>query len=239
MAKPSKQQIASVRSALREIHAELIGWGPHLLVSFNDEAHKTQIVVRLRQLGWHYVDEPGSETAEAGIAEFSLEPAPLATTTPSARPDSTGVRRGKQPASFFASFSIFFALLGIIFAITAFYTNYRMGLLNKAGTLTTGEVERTYVIPGRRGGHYVSYRFVDGHGISHEGDQPYPFQDWGGLRGGAPISITYLADDPKQNDLTLRLITDRSPTEKMILFGVPWIIAGCFLLGYWARRRRF
>ena len=131
--------------------------------------------------------------------------------------------------------------MGAIFAIAASFTDYRAGLLDKAGTLTTGEVERTYVISGRGGPtYYVSYRFVDGFGISHDGDQPYPFQDWSNLRRGTPISVRYLRDDPERNDLTLRvrLIVDRSPTERRIIVGLLWIVAGCFFLGYRVRRQR-
>jgi len=115
-----------------------------------------------------------------------------------------------------------------------------MGLLDKAGTQTTGEVERTYSTSGRGRTNYVTYRFVDGHGVSHVSDQLYPYRDWGSLGPGAPISVTYLTDDPEQNDLTLRvqLLTDRSPTGKMVFIGAPWIISGCFFFGYWVRRRR-
>jgi hypothetical protein len=85
----------------------------------------------------------------------------------------------------------------------------------------------------------ISYRFADSHGISHESEDSYPFPDWNSLRHGAPISVTYLADDPERNNLTqrIRLITDRSPEEEMTWIGVPWIIAGCCFLGYWTRRR--
>jgi hypothetical protein len=125
-------------------------------------------------------------------------------------------------------------------AVAAFYTDYRMRLLDEAGTLTTGEIERTYFTSGRGGRtYYVSYRFVDAHRISHESEDLYPFNDWNSLRPGAPISVTYLADDPQRNSLTqrVRLIADRSPNDEMTWIGVPWIVAGCFFLGYWARRR--
>jgi hypothetical protein len=219
-----------------------VAWGPNALVSFNDEAQKARIVARMHQLGWHYVDDPSSETA--GMIEFSFDPTPLATTARS-RLDR-GMVRGIK--AFFASFSIITALIGVILAAAAFYTDYRMRLLEEAGTQTTAQIERTYATSSRGGPiYYVSYRFVDGHGISHEGSEPLPLEDWKRLRPGDPISVTYLADDPERNDLTqrVRLIRGRSIKE-MIWIGVPFImawisvpiiVAGFFFLGYWARRR--
>jgi hypothetical protein len=71
MTRPTKEQMAGVRSALREIRAELMGWDPHILVGFRSEAQKAQITERVRQLGWHYVADPGND--DAGIVEFSLD----------------------------------------------------------------------------------------------------------------------------------------------------------------------
>jgi Protein of unknown function (DUF3592) len=239
VAKPSKQQIASVRSALREVHAELLAWGPHVLVSFNGEAQKAQVIARMGQLGWHHANDPSNDAAN--MLEFTLDPIPLTTTAPLARPNSGRVRRIGLPAQFFASLGIIFTLVGIITAGAAFYTDYRMSFLNKAGTLTTGEIERTYFTSGRGGRtYYVSYRFVDAQGISHQGEDPYPFEDWNSLRPGAPISITYLGDDPQTNNLTqrVRLITGRSLRVELTWIGIPWIIASFFFLSYWMRRRK-
>ncbi len=240
MAKPSKQQIASVRSALHEIHAELLAWDPNVLVSFNDEAQKAQIIGRLSPLGWHYFADPSNDTADVKMVEFSLGVSSHTTTPPSVRRGGGRVRRVKLPAPLFGSFGIICALVGTITAVAALHTDYRMRSLEKTGTLTTGEIERTYFTTGRSGRtYYVSYRFVDARGISHESEDAYPFPDWNSLRYGAPISVIYLADDPERNNLTqrVRLVTDRSPEKEMTWIGVPWLIAGLCFLGYWARRR--
>ena len=239
MAKPSKQQMAAVRSALREIHAELLGWDPHVLVAFSSEAQKTQIIERMHQLGWHYVNDPNNETTDVSMVEFSLDPASLASTGHSAERVGGGGRRWiALPPPFFASMGVIAALVGILMAATASYTDYRMNVLNSAGAKAIGEIENTYFTSGR-GGNYVTYRFIDSRGISHVGDEPYPFQDWNSLRHGAPISVTYLADDPQRNDLTQRvqLIINRNLEEELILIGAPWAVAGCFFLAYWARKR--
>lgn len=239
MTKPSKQQIAAVRSALREIHAELLGWDPHILVLFKDEMQKAQIIARMNQLGWHYVSDPTNETDDVSMVEFSLDKPSASITASAARRGQS--RRVRFPASFFASFAVISTLAGVAVAVSAFYTDYRMGLLDKAGTRTTGEVERTYSMSNRGNRtYYVSYRFVDTHGFSHESEDPYPFGDWNGLHQGDPISITYLADDPQRNNLTrrVRLITDRSLRDEITWIGIPWVIAGCFFLGYLVRRRR-
>ncbi len=222
--KPSKQQMAAVRSALREIHAELVGWDPHLLVAFSSEAQKTQIIKRMHQLGWHYVSDPNNETADVSMAEFSLDTSSLATTGLSThRPGGRG-RRVRFPPSFFASMGVIAALVGILMVATTFYTDYRMKVLNNAGIQANGEIESTYFTSGRGGRtNYATYRFTDSRGISHVGDEPYPFQDWNNLRHGAPINITYLADDPQRNDLTQRiqLVINRSLEEELTLIGIP------------------
>lgn len=240
MKKISKQQIAAVRSALKEIHAELLAWDPHVLVLFEGQAQKDQIIARMSQLGWHFVNDPSNETADLSIAEFSLDPISLAATAPYAGPASGRVRRVKLPAPFFASFGIISALVGIMFATATFYEDYQMKVLDKAGTQTMAEIERTYFTSGRGGRTYnVSYRFVDAHGISHDGDDEYPLQKRDSLRSGAPISVTYLADNPERNSLTqrVRLVTGRNLKDEITLLGIPWIIAGCFFLGYWVRKR--
>jgi len=71
---PSKEQIAAVKSALKEIRAELLGWGPHVLVLFDGQAQKAQIIARMAQLGWHFVDDPSNETDDLSTVEFSLDP---------------------------------------------------------------------------------------------------------------------------------------------------------------------
>ena len=237
MAKPSKQQIASVQSALREIHAELLAWDPHVLVSFNGEEQKAQIIARMSQLGWHLVNDPSNETADVSMVEFSLDATSRATIPP---PRNDRVRRAKFPASFFASFGVISAIVGIVMAVTTIYTDYRMGLLHKAGTLTTGTIERTYFESNRSvRTYYVSYRFIDTRGIPHENDDAYPFDDWNILRQGDAIGVVYLADDPQRNNLSKRvkLVVNRNPKDEIIGISVPWIIAGCFFLGYWVRRR--
>jgi len=240
MRKPSKQQIASVRSALREMHAELLGWDPHVLVAFGSEAQKVQIIARMRQLGWHRIDDPGNETADVSLIEFSLDATAQSATHSSHRTGDNQKRRVRFPASFFAAFGTIAALAGIVIAIATFYTDYRMEILDKAGTPTIGQIERTYFTSGRGGRtYYVSYKFFDRRGISHEGEDPYPFDGWNGLRKGDPIEVTYLANEPERNNLTrrVRLITGRSPKEEIILIGIPWIIACCFFVCYWMRRR--
>jgi hypothetical protein len=235
VAKLSKQQIASVRSALQETGAELLAWDPHILISFEGEAQKAQVIARMSQLDWHYINDPSNETSDVSLLEFSLDKAP-----PAAHPSGGKVRRTKFPPSFFASFGVLFALVGVLLAVISFYTDYRMGHLNNFGKLAAGEIERTYSRLGRGGRtYYASYRFVDTHGISHENEDTYPFNDWNTLRRGDPISITYLPDEPERNSPTQRvkLVIDRSIQDKTILIGTPWVLSGWFFFGYWARKR--
>jgi hypothetical protein len=70
----TKQQIAVIRAALKEVHAELVGWDPHILVLFKDPAQKNQIIARMGQLGWYFVQDPSNETADVSMVEFSSEP---------------------------------------------------------------------------------------------------------------------------------------------------------------------
>lgn len=238
--KPSKQQMAAVRSALREIHAELLAWDPHVLIAVSSYAQKAQITERMRQLGWHYVNDPNNEAGDVSMVEFSLGPVSLAATNLSAQPGGGEVRRARLPASLFAVFGTISVLVGIVMAIATFYTDYRMKTLDKAGTIVVGEIERTYFTSGRGGRtNYVSYKFIDARGIYHNGEDAYPFQDWNSLHPGAPVTVTYLANDPQRNDLTQRVrsITSRSLKEELTVIGIPLVVAGCFFVVYWVRKR--
>lgn len=238
MIRPSKQQIAEVKSALREIHAELLGWDPHILVAFDGQAQKAQIIARMKQLGWHYVDDPSNETDDVSMVEFSLGASSQAAETAS---DQRGKAQRRNFAPMFAAFGTLSVVLGAIWGGIDFYWDYRMSSLKQAGTQTTAEIERTYSEPTRGGrDYYVSYRFVDKHGAPHENEEALTFDEWKVLRHGDPISVSYLANDPSQNASTSRVksIADRSLSEKVMPAGVPWTIAGCFFLGYWLRKRR-
>jgi hypothetical protein len=230
--RPSKQQIASVKAALREINAELLGWDPHVLVLLNDQAQKTQIIARMNQLGWHYVDDPSNETDNVSMVEFSLD----ATSPGAASPRHQNTRRVKFPAPFFASFGVICVIAAGIIAITVFYTHYRMTSLERRGTLTSGEI-----VSGRRDRdiQYVSYRFMDIQGHFHENEDAYPFDGWNALHRGDQISVTYLADNPERNNLTqrIRLITNRNPRDEMTSPVIFMALAGCFFFGYWVRKR--
>lgn len=196
-------------------------------------------MARMSQLRWYYVDDPSNETDEVNMVEFSLD-------APSQATETTSARRGKArrlmfPAPMFAAFGVMCAIMGLIVAGISFYWDYRMTSLEKAGTQTVGEIERIYSESGRGGrSYYVSYRFVDTRGLSHESDDILPFDDWKMLRQGDQISVTYLADDPAQNDLTqrVRLFTGTGPKDGITLLGIFWAMAGCFFVGYWMRRRR-
>ncbi len=241
MARPTKQQIAAVRSALREIHAELLAWDPHILVAFSGQEQKAQIIARVKQLGWQYIHDPGNETADVSMVEFSLDATASAETNTAVKPGHKA-RRVKFPASFFASLGIIFSIVGVLVAVTTVYTDHRARQLHDSGTQTTGEIEGTYFNSNRGNRiYYVSYRFADTHGGIHKDENSYPFGDWSNLRPGDPISITYMADNPQRNDLTQRIadIVSRNLKDEMALVGWPWIVSGCFFLGYLARKRGY
>jgi hypothetical protein len=140
----SKQQIASVRTAWREIHAELLGWDPHVLVLFESEPQKAEIITCMLTLGWRLVDDPSNDPGAVSIVEFNCDPIALEPTALSAGGDDGRDRRVRFPTQFFASGGILFFVLGFVLAAADFPLEHRMKLLEDTGTPTNGEIERTY-----------------------------------------------------------------------------------------------